>query len=264
MHDFAMQLHHATAETIYPEICRIATIRIKCSGARIEAPVRQSNPQTREEQPTVKTASASGRNRSSAGRANRSALMCRWLIRGLGLATVILLVGCGSASQSPPQRALQSSAETETTPTSRSAEESRSELGGPLADVGTITGSPEKGTTFTDHYRVGPLLYSNEGSPPEEVLAACNITNSTVIASSVFARGQVTIAYQEGTLPTEVVVGSLASVQEVNNRDLGDVVAFSAGGKWSCNSTSFVLHFQPGESQTFPIWIIAAGVLSNA
>lgn len=197
--------------------------------------------------------------------------MRRWLILGLGVATVMLAVGCGSGSSSPPQSELQSSTETEATSTSPSAEESQAESGGPLTSVGTITGSPEKGTTFSDDYRVGPLLYSKEGSPPEEVLDACNVNNSTAIASSVFARGQVTITYQEGTLPTEVGVGSLERVvQEVDRGEepgegqLPSLVAFHAGGEWWCSSTSFVLHFQPRESQTFPIWVIAAQVLSNA
>ena len=163
----------------------------------------------------------------------------------------------------------QSSAETEATSTPPSMAESGSEPGGPLADVGTITRSDEEGTTFSDHYRVGPIIYSKEGTPPEEVLEACNVNYPTLTARSVFASGQVTITYQEGTLPTEVSLGTVgeAVVQDVDNGEAesgGPVgpVAFRAGGEWLCQ-TSFSLEFQPGESQTLPFWIIAR-ILSNS
>lgn len=195
--------------------------------------------------------------------------MYRWLILGLGVTTLMFAVGCGSASHSPPPSEPQSSAETEATSTPPSMAESESEPGGPLADVGTITRSDEEGTTFSDHYRVGPILYSKEGTPPEEVLEACNVNYPTLTARSVFARGQVTITYQEGTLPTEVSLGTVgeAVVQDVDNGEAesgGPVgpVAFRAGGEWLCQ-TSFSLEFQPGESQTLPFWIIAR-ILSNS
>lgn len=184
----------------------------------------------------------------------------------LGLIAALLIAGCGSGSQpsavSPSQEPKVSTEAEETTyQPEQSEEESQSEPGGPLADLGTITGSDGEGTTFRDDYSVGPLLYSKEGSPPEEVLAACSLTDSSVIARSVFARGQVTIAYQQGTLPTEVVLGSSTPVVG----GLYTFVAFHSAGKWWCTqSEGFALHFQPRESQTFPIWIIAPQALSNA
>jgi len=198
--------------------------------------------------------------------------MHRWLILALGVATAMLITGCGNASHSPSQSEFPPSAETEETSVSSSAEESEAEPGGPLTNVGTITESDGEGTTFSNHYRVGPLLYSNDGTPPEEVLEACNLINDpTELATSVFMRGQVAITYQEGTLPTEVSLGSVTGpvVQEVNNGEegsgqLNSLTAFHAGGAWWCTSTSSSIEFQPGETQTLPIWTIVSRVLSNA
>lgn len=214
----------------------------------------------------MKTARSSVPNRFSVGGANQSALMRRWLVFGLGLPIVMLAVGCGSSSQSPSPSEPQSRAETEamSAPPSTEESESESEPGGPLANVGTITESDGEGTTFSDRYRVGPLTYSNESTPPEEVLEACNRNYPNELATSVFARGEVTLTYQEGTLPTEVNIGG--EVQEVYNGapesgQLDNAVAVQVDGQWLCTTA---IEFQQGESQTLPIWVIVSRVLSNA
>lgn len=220
----------------------------------------------------METMRAPGHNRFSMGGARRSASIRRWLILGLSAATAMLAVGCGSSSQAPPPSEPPQSAEAEVTATPPSTEEgeTESEPGGPLADVGTITGSDGKGTTFSNRYRVGPLLYSSEGTPPDEVLEACNLNYPTLVAGSVFARGQIIMTYQEGTLPTEAGLGSAETiVQEINRGEeygegeLNSAVAFRAGNEWLCR-TQLSFEFQPGESQTLPIWIIVPQVLSNA
>lgn len=213
----------------------------------------------------MKIKATTGRTGINAGGANRAGLMRRWLILGLGVATVIFAVGCGSSSQSPPPSELQTSTEIAETSNPPRTEEGESEPGGPLADVGTITGSDGKGTTFSNRYRVGPLLYSSEATPPEEVLEACNLNYPTELATSVFVRGQLTMTYQEGSLPTEVGLGSAESIvgDEYGEGALNSAVAFRTGGEWLCR-TQLSFEFQPGESQTLPIWIIVPQVLSNA
>jgi hypothetical protein len=188
--------------------------------------------------------------------------MRRSLILGLGVVLAMLTVGCGSETNSPSQSEVQSSEETEVASTPPSTEESQPEVGGPLSYVGTITGSGE-GTTFSDVYSLGPLLYSKEGTPPEAVLNACHFNNSTTIASSVFARGQLIIKYEEGSLPTEVGITSWENIVKGN---LAAVVAFRADGEWQCRGIEeeFFLEFQPGESQTLPIWLTGYERLSNA
>jgi hypothetical protein len=188
----------------------------------------------------------------------------------LAVLAALFIMGCGGSSQSLPTSEPQSSAETEETPSSPSAAEGQSEPGGSLSNVGTITGSAE-GTTFTDHYRVGPLVYG-ETALPEEVLSACEITDPAVIARSVFARGQVTISYEEGSLPTSVGLSPAETVKAetggaLPNGELGSgdaaLVAFQAGGEWLCQGGSFTLDFESGESQTLPFWIIVPQILTN-
>lgn len=219
----------------------------------------------------MKTVRSSGRRRVGMGVANRAALIRQWLILGFSVATAILVVGCGNSSHPQPPSKLQASAETEETTTPPSTEEDESETGGSLSNVGTLTESDGEGTTFSDRYRIGPLLYSNESTPPEEVLDACNLTDSAEIATSVFARGEVTITYQEGSLPTEVSLGEgYGGVQAVDKGEeygegqLDSAVAFHVGGEWWCADTGGAIEFQEGESRTIPIWVIVSRVLSNA
>src|SRR5260221_1251168 len=214
--------------------------------------------------------------------------MRRWLILGVGLAVTALVAialttlgggqsrgtaireACGPFGASPrySECALnyavahgEATVNSESAPTDATTEAPPEKIGGSLSYVGTITGSGE-GTAFSDNYRLGPLLYSKEGTPPEAVLNACNLNNPTLIARSVCARGQLTITYQEGSLPTAIGINSW---EEVVQGKLYGVVAFRVNGEWQCrNEEGLTLEFQPGGSQTLPIWVIAVQVLSNA
>lgn len=217
----------------------------------------------------------------------------RCLILGLGVVLAMLAMGCGGSqpaaepsedevcgslsgherevcgdfySANDRLKEAERSESVETTTTEGPPEE----VGGPLSSVGTMTGSDGHGTTFRDDYRLGPLLYSNEGTPPETVLNACRINDPTQIASSVFARGQVTTTYQEGSLPIAVGLVSweeLAQGLDAEGEQLFLITAFRLDGEWRCNSeTEFgaTIEFQPDESQTVPIWVIGPQVLTNA
>ena len=191
--------------------------------------------------------------------------MRRWLIFGLGLATVMLIAGCGGTSRQSefqPSAESEISSEAEEAPYEAVEESETEEVGGPLANVGTITVLPEQGEEFTNHYRLGPLLYASDGSPPEEALAACNPAAAVPIDRSVFARGEVTVKYSQGTLPAEFDE-NLGYDTVVTNGDGEGLLAIRVDGEWQCR-TSFYLEFQPGESQTFPIWVIIQGVLTNS
>jgi len=134
-------------------------------------------------------------------------------------------------------------------------EEVAAAAAGPLSYVGTITYSDNAGTTFTERVKVGRLHKSSELTPPQAPLAACDDDYSTGIASSVFARGEATITYEEGTLPYEF---------DVFASGLGSIIPFKVDGAWECTGTGGIATFEPGETQTFPFWIVASGMLSNA
>ena len=81
------------------------------------------------------------------------------------------------------------------------------------------------------------------------------------IDSSVFIRGQLKVTYQEGSIPTTVpTITELIAGEDT----LGIGLALDVDGSWQCTEligTSF--EFQPGETQTFPFWLILPGILTN-
>jgi len=138
-------------------------------------------------------------------------------------------------------------------------------VGGPVSFVGTITGSDGQGTTLVDRYSLGPLIYGSEGAPPEVVLNACRINEPGAIASSVFARGQVTTIYQEGSLPLAIPLNSWEELAQGGDYFL--IAAFRLDGEWRCNSETELgasMELEPGESLSVPIWVVGVRVLTNA
>lgn len=190
---------------------------------------------------------------------------------GLFLALAVILAGCGSSSQPPAPSEARPTPNAEEATSSPSAKQPEPEPGDSLSTVGTLTETDGEGTTFSDNFRLGPLLSGGEHAPPEEVLDACNLTDPAEVAESVFARGQVTLTYQEGQLPVQVNLGGgYGGVQEVTTGEgygegaLDSAVAFQVGDEWWCVTGGGAIEFQKGESQTLPIWVLVSRVLSNA
>jgi len=133
---------------------------------------------------------------------------------------------------------------------------------GPLSYVGTVTYSDDDGTTFKAGFKVGRLHTASELRPPEPVLSACGDDYSTGIASSLFARGEATITYEEGSLPYEFNV--FGSGTEDGERQEAAHTALEIDGLWECTGENGVVTFEPGETLTFPFWMVAPLVISNA
>ncbi|MBS1885298.1 MAG: hypothetical protein JSS97_20290, partial [Actinobacteria bacterium] len=134
-----------------------------------------------------------------------------------------------------------------------------------LENVGTIAISNHKGTAFVDHYKIGRLIYPDEAMPPEEVLSACNLTYQSVLDKSVFAPGEISVSYTEGSFPELMGIDAESTIQ--GNGPGMEVVAYQKDGQWLCRqeelaSTSYEI--QPGETWNLPIWFIAEEALSNA
>ncbi|MBS1862357.1 MAG: hypothetical protein JSS68_11680 [Actinobacteria bacterium] len=191
----------------------------------------------------------------------------------LGL-LVLVLVGCGgstvsvasSPTCSPSMTPVElqacigeeaaSSEATSTAEDPEAREEAAVEAAaGPLSYVGTITYSDNEGTSFGERFKVSRLHKSSDLTPPEAALAACDDNYPAGIASSVFARGEATISYEEGSLPYEF---------DVFASGLGSLITFKVGGAWECSGTGGVVTFQPGETLSFPFWIVASQMISNA
>lgn len=137
------------------------------------------------------------------------------------------------------------------------------EPGGPLQDVGTFTVSDKEGTAYRNRYKIGPFFYPDEGSPPEEVLETCNLWNRAIVEKSVFARGEISVSYTEGSFPESFGIDAEGIV---SGTDIGiEVTAYQIGGKWLCRQEEQVLYeIQPHETWNIPIWFIDEAVLNNA
>jgi len=132
-----------------------------------------------------------------------------------------------------------------------------------LTTVGTITGAGE-GTAVRNTYRLGPLLYPDEGTPPEAALSACLISGSAAISSSVFAEGELEIEYTEGTLPIPIYLSNELIQTEGLQATLA---AQEIDGEWLCaieDVLGVYLELEPGETHTISFWVVDPGVLSNA
>jgi hypothetical protein len=198
------------------------------------------------------------------GFSDRRRISMRLGVLSVAIVALALLVGCGSAAHSGTPEETQPSEQREAVTTApANVEEAEPEPGGPVAYVGTITGTDGEGAVFRDSYRIGPFFYNQKATPPESVLSACNATTPSIIASSVFARGELSVSYVRGILPLQVGIppeGIVAGEQ------FGGVTAYQFNGEWVCRQASIPLaiEFQPGETQTFPIWVLAEFARSNA
>jgi hypothetical protein len=134
-----------------------------------------------------------------------------------------------------------------------------------LSDVGTITSSDGEGTRFSEQFKIGRLHYASQLTPPQAVLNACDFNDPSTIASSVFAKGEAIITYEEGSLPYELNV--FATGQEQGENGEAGHTAFRIGRTWQCGAsaegTDGVVNFHPGATIDFPLWIMGS-VLSNA
>lgn len=174
------------------------------------------------------------------------------------LAAAIGLSGCGSSAPAHVNGDVTVTATSSST--SSVAGSTSSGLGEPLHDVGTLTIAGED-TTISARYRIGPIIYSTTGTPPSEVLEACNMNYTSEIPKLAFIRGQVSVSYTHGSLP--IFVGVM-SEELVSGQRWAGLVAFDVNGSWVCGQSETppgeTLH--PGESEHYELWVLA-DVLSN-
>jgi hypothetical protein len=199
-----------------------------------------------------------------------------WLITSIGVVVMLTLAGCGSsheetvdqvqqqveAEEAVAAESVEPAASEEAAPATQT--EAETEVGGPLSYVGTITGAGD-GTVVSGRFSVGPVLYASEGTPPEALLSACYTDAPVVLDSSVFVRGSVAVTYERGTLPilpngfADLVTGEDTELSETSN---GATYGYLVDGEWQCGM-QVITELQPGETQTYPFWVLFSGVLSN-
>lgn len=190
------------------------------------------------------------------------------VVRSLILGLVIVfgmgaVSGCGSSGSSETSEAKAvGTVEEEGIKPVEEPEPEIEELGGPIEPVGTMIVTDERGTTFKETFSIGPLSNGEEAPPPASVLGACDFSVPSQTAQAAFARGEVSVSYTEGTIPEQVVINPQGMVE---GEELFDAAAaVELGGEWLCiGEVGTSYEFQPGETQTLPMWLVVGGILSN-
>lgn len=150
------------------------------------------------------------------------------------VACLIAIAGCGSSTDS----------------TSLASHE---EPDGPLKNVGTLKISGSDGRTIAVNFHLGPLLYRNEGAPPQAVLKACGVDSPEALRGIVFSKGKMTVTMVKGRSITDY---RLSPAGLVTGDTWHGMSAIYAGGTWRCDvGPETVLH--RNKPQTFSFWILS-------
>ncbi len=158
---------------------------------------------------------------------------------GAAAAALSLLVpaGCGSSSRT----AIASSS---------------TQTGGPLRQAGALHISGSDGRTIVVGFRLGPLLYSDEGTPPKSALKACGAESPEVLRQMVFSKGVMTATFTKGRSITDY---RLAPLEFVSGNPWHGRTAIWGGGSWQC-SESFETVLKRKQPQVFPFWVLSQGL----
>lgn len=180
------------------------------------------------------------------------------------IAASVGLAACGSTIQTrsaPPGTASTTIATTSTT---------AQDAAPALRYVGTGFWS-ENGTTLTERYLLGRVLYTRNGGVPQAALEACNQDFPTALATDAYVQGRITVSYTKGRVPTYVQIGGDTS----GINQLGGGTTFDAvpaikdmSGNWQCPATSaddgiVRVTMQPGGWVSLPVWYIFSDAVSN-
>jgi hypothetical protein len=176
---------------------------------------------------------------------------------------VLLVAGCGSSSSPEISEVepIEAAQPYEAEVTEEAEPEEASE---PIESVGKMVVTDEKGTTFTDSFKLGPLGEGEEGAPPASVLSACNYVSRGLTATAAFARGEMSISYTEGTVPEYVPIPPSGIVQGEELYDA--LVAYELNDEWQCAQEELETsswEFQPDETKAMPIWLLVGDVINN-
>lgn len=148
---------------------------------------------------------------------------------------LIAIAGCGSSSDS-------------------ASPSSHDEPGGPLENVGTLKISGSDGRTIAVHFQLGPLLYSDEGTPPEAALKACGASSAEALRRTVFSKGKMAVALVKGPSITDY---RLSPSELVTGEGWNGETAIQVGKSWKCQETGETLLKKKQQPQTFRFWVLS-------
>jgi hypothetical protein len=151
------------------------------------------------------------------------------------IACLVVIAGCGSSSDS-------------------TSSSSHGESGGPLKNVGTLRISGSDGRTIAVNFQLGPLLYSDEGTPPKAVLKACGASSAAAVRKTVFSKGKMTVDLVKGPSITDY---RLSPTEFVTGDGWNGETAIQVGTSWKCEETGEVLLKRKQQPQTFRFWVLS-------
>lgn len=148
--------------------------------------------------------------------------------------SLIAIAGCGGSSDS-------------------ASLSSHGESGGPLANVGTLKISGSDGRTIAVNFQLGPLLYSDEGTPPQAVLKACGASSAEALRRTVYSKGKMTVTLVKGPSITDY---PLSPPELVTGDAWNGETAIQAGKGWLCQETAETL-LKKQQPQTYRFWVLS-------
>jgi hypothetical protein len=148
---------------------------------------------------------------------------------------LVAIAGCGSSSDS-------------------TSSSSRGESGGPLKNVGTLKISGSDGRTIAVNFQLGPLLYSDEGTPPEAALKACGASSAEALRKTVFSMGKMTVTLVKGPSITDY---RLSPAEFVTGDGWNGATAIQVGKSWKCQETGETLLKKRHQPHTFRFWVLS-------
>jgi hypothetical protein len=130
---------------------------------------------------------------------------------------------------------------------------SHGESGGPLKNVGTLKISGSDGRTIAVNFQLGPLLYSDEGTPPKAVLKACGASSAEALRRTVFSKGKMTVTFVKGPSITDY---RLSPFEIVAGDGWKGVTAIQVGKSWLCQETNETL-LKKQQPQISRFWVLS-------
>lgn len=135
---------------------------------------------------------------------------------------------------------------------------SHDDLGGPLKNVGTLKISGSDGRTIAVRFQLGPLLYRDEGTPPQAVLKACGVSDGA-LRRTVFSKGRMTVTFLKGPSITDY---RLSSSELVTGAGWEGETAIQIGKNWVCQETVETL-LKRKQPQAYRFWTFSQVLSGN-
>lgn len=119
--------------------------------------------------------------------------------------------------------------------------------------MGTLKISGSDGRTIAVNFQLGPLLSSDEGTPPTAVLKACGASSAEALRRTVFSKGKETVTFIKGPSITDY---RLSPPEFVTGDGWSGETAIQIGKGWQCQETGEIL-LKRKQPHTYRFWVLS-------